>query len=47
MSAMRSRAAARSAGWLFRCRLTSRSDVKQAQPARRSQNRQCVHGGHA
>jgi len=30
---------------LFRRRLMSRSDVKQAQPARRSQNRQMMGGG--
>ena len=47
MTAVRSMAAARSAGWLFRCRLTSRSDVKQAQPACRNQNRQLMRGGRA
>ena len=45
MTAMRSRAAAHSAGSLFRCRLTSRSDVKQAQPAGRNQNRSLMRGG--
>jgi hypothetical protein len=40
-------ASARSEGWLFRRRLTSRSDVKRAQRAGRSQNRQLMRGGRA
>jgi hypothetical protein len=38
---------ARSGGWLFRRRLTLRSDVKRAQRAGRSQNRQLMRGGRA
>ena len=45
MIAMRSRATARSAGCLLRCRLMSRSDVKPAQRACRNQNRQRVRSG--
>ena len=47
MTAMRSMDAARSAGWLFRRRLTSRSDVKRAQRACRSQSRALMRGGRA
>jgi len=38
---------ARSAGWLFRRRLMSRSDVKRTSCAGRSQNRQLMRGGRA
>jgi hypothetical protein len=38
---------ARSAGGLFRGRLTSRSDVKRAGRAGRSHNRQFMRGGRA
>jgi len=47
MNAMRSVASARSAGGLFRRRLTSHSDVKRAQRAGRSQNRSLMRGGRA
>ncbi len=47
MTAVLRTAAARSAGCLFRCRLTLRSDVKQAQPACRNQNRSLMRGGRA
>jgi len=40
-------ASTRSAGGLFRRRLMSRSDVKRAQRACRSQNRQLMRGGRA
>jgi hypothetical protein len=40
-------ASARSDGWLFRRRLTSRGDVKRAPRAGRSQNRQLMRGGRA
>jgi hypothetical protein len=40
-------ASARSAGNRFRRRLISRSDVKRAQRACRSQNRQLMRGGRA
>ena len=45
MTAMRSLAAARSAGVLLRCRLTSHRDVKCAQRACRNQNRALMRGG--
>ena len=45
MKAMRSMASARSAGALFRCRLTSRSEVKGAQRPCRNQNRALMRGG--
>ena len=47
MTAVRSPAAARCAGRRFRCRLMSRSDVKRAQRAGRSQNGQLMRGGRA
>ena len=47
MTAMPSMDAARSAGGLFRRRLISRSDVKRAQRASRSQNRALTRGGRA
>ncbi len=47
MTAFRSMAAAHSAGARFRRRLTSRSDVKRAQRAGRSQNRALMRGGRA
>jgi hypothetical protein len=47
MSAVRSMAPTRSAGGRFRRRLTSRSDVKRAQRAGRSQNRALLRGGRA
>ena len=40
-------ASARSAVWLFRCRLMSRSDVKRTQCACRNQNWQLMRGGRA
>ncbi len=45
MNAMRSVASARSDGTLFRRRLMSRSDVKRAPRACRSQNRALMRGG--
>jgi hypothetical protein len=45
MTAMRSLAAVRSTGARFRRRLISRSDVKRAQRAGRSQNRALMRGG--
>jgi hypothetical protein len=45
MIGMRSMTTARSAGALFRRRLTSRSDVKRAARAGRSQNRAPMRGG--
>jgi hypothetical protein len=47
MIGKRSLTTVRSAGALFRCRLTSRSDVKHAQLAGRSQNRALMRGGRA
>ncbi len=47
MIGMRSMTTARSASVLFRRRLTSRSDVKRAQRACRSQNRTLMRGGRA
>ena len=47
MSGMRSMTSVRSTGALFRRRLTSRSDVKHAQRAGRSQNRALMRGGRA
>jgi|GEM_PF-2541224 len=49
MSGLRSKAAARSAGIRFRRRLTSRSDVKRAERACRSQNQNglLIRGGRA
>ncbi len=49
MSAMASMAIVptRSVGGRFRCRLTSRSDVKAAPAAGRNQNRQLMRGGRA
>jgi hypothetical protein len=47
MSVARSVAPALRAGARFRCRLTSRSDVKRAQRAGRSQNRALMRGGRA
>ncbi len=47
MSAVRSAAAARSAGWLLRCRRTWRSHVKAAPAAGRNQNRQLMRRGRA
>jgi len=38
---------ARRDDWLFRRRLMSRSDVKRAERAGRSQNRQLMRGGRA
>jgi hypothetical protein len=45
MTALQRRAAVRSTGGRYRRRLTSRSDVKRAQPAGRSQNRSLMRGG--
>ncbi len=45
MTAVRSRAAARSASRLLRCRLTWRSQVKAAPAAGRNHNRQLMRGG--
>ena len=47
MIGVRSTSAVRSTGALFRRRLTSRSDVKRAQRACRSQNRALMRGGRA
>ncbi len=47
MTNMHSMVAARSAGARYRRRLTSRSDVKRAPRARRSQNRALMRGGRA
>jgi len=47
MKTMRSMGSVRSTGVLFRRRLTSRSDVKCAQRAGRSQNRALMRGGRA
>jgi len=47
MTIMQSMNAVRSTGARYRRRLTSRSDVKRAQRAGRSQNRALMRGGRA
>jgi hypothetical protein len=47
MNGLRRMPSARSAGALFRRRLTSCGDVKRMQCAGRSQNMQLMRGGHA
>mgnify|MGYP001083965451 CR=1 FL=1 len=47
MNGMRSMSTAQRAGALLRRRLMSRSDVKRAQRAGRSQNRALMRGGRA